>query len=397
MAAAYAAFGNGGYYIKPYTVNKIVYRQDGSEETFNTTKTRAMADSTAWMITDMLRSGIDNGNIALNKINGVQYAAKTGTSNFDDKTKALKGLPDNSLNDLWVVGFDQQYSIGVWYGYDITDSSHYFTTRNWNDRRQIWSAVASGIFEKTGNTFQPPDSVVQVTVVQGSDPLKLANEYTPDYLKVTDWFKKGTEPTESSSEYMQIPDVSNLSVKESNGTATLSWTAPYLPETNGLPTYHVYEQVDGNTKEIGTTDATSYKVSVTNGKKYTFTIKVSYSNLGDMLSNGATAILDLSAVKPEEKSKVTVSLAGDEVIKLTLGNKFVDPGIIVKEGNKDVTSKATWKAEASASDGWNNVEGRVTITYTIIYNNQKYTLKRTVIVERDDSGDSTSSDDDSET
>ena len=31
MAAAYAAFGNGGYYIKPYSFTKIVYK-DTEEE-----------------------------------------------------------------------------------------------------------------------------------------------------------------------------------------------------------------------------------------------------------------------------------------------------------------------------------------------------------------------------
>lgn len=388
MASAYAAFANGGYYIEPYTVTSITYRQDGSEETFNVNKTRAMSDSTAWMITDMLRSGIDNGNIALNKINGVQYAAKTGTSNFDDATKKAKGLSSNAINDLWIVGFDQEYSIGVWYGYEEVSSEHYFTTTNWADRRLLWDAVAKGIFEKNGKTFQAPDSVVQVTVIKGSNPLKLANEYTPDSMKITDWFKKGTEPTETSSEYMQIPDVSNISAKESNGVVTLSWTAPYLPETNGLPTYHIYEQVDGgSTKEIGTTDATSYKVSVSNGKKYTFTIKVSYSNLGETMSSGATAVVDLTSVQDEET--ISIQLKGDKVINLKVGESFIDPGIIVMEGSKDVTNKSSWKTSGSVNT---SVAGIYTISYDVRYGDEVQTLTRTVIVE-----ESTTSDSDDET
>lgn len=384
MAAAYAAFANGGYYIKPYAVKKIVYRQDGSEETFNSNKTRAMADSTAWMITDMLRSGIDNGNISLNKINDVQYAAKTGTTNFDEATKKAHGLPNSAMNDLWVVGYDQQYSIGMWFGYEKIDNEHYFTTANWSDRRAIWSAIASGIFEKTGKQFEAPDSVIQVTVVKGSNPLKLANEYTPEDMKITEWFKKGTEPTESSSDYMQIPDVSNLSVKESNGTATISWNAPYLPDTNGLPTYHIYEQVDGNTKEIGTTDTTSYKVNVSSGKKYTFIIKVSYSNLGNTLSNGSTAILDLTNVQKEEP--ISFQLKGDKIINLKVGDTYNDSGIIVKEGSNDVTNKASWTSSGNVDT---SNAGTYTITYNISYKDKVQTLTRTIVVELDSSSSST--------
>ncbi len=373
MAVAYAAFANGGYYIEPYTVNKIIYNQDGSDEVFTPTKTRAMQDSTAWMITDMLRSGIDNGNIALNKISGVQYAAKTGTSNFDEETKKAHGLSSNAINDLWIVGYDQEYSIGVWFGYEKIDGTHYFTTANWADRRLIWDAVAKGIFEKTGKTFQPPDSVTQVTVVKGSNPLKLANEYTPDSMKVTEWFKKGTEPTETDSQYQKIPDVTGLSAKESNGTVTLSWTAPYLPETNGIPTYHIY--LDGT--EIGTTDALSYRTTVNENKKYTFTVKVSYSNLDGALSSGASTTVDLS--NNTSNAEITFQLKGNKTIELKVGESYVEDGIIVMEGNNDVTAKSSYNTSNSFYGPYNNA-GTYTITYNISYKNKTGTLTRIIRV-----------------
>lgn len=373
MAVAYAAFANGGYYIEPYTVNKIIYNQDGSDEVFTPTKTRAMQDSTAWMITDMLRSGIDNRNIALNKISGVQYAAKTGTSNFDDETKKAHGLSSNAINDLWIVGYDQQYSIGVWFGYEEIDGTHYFTTANWADRRLIWDAIAKGIFEKTGKTFQPPDSVTQVTVVKGSNPLKLANEYTPDSMKVTEWFKKGTEPTETDSQYQKIPDVTGLSAKESNGTVTLSWTAPYLPETNGIPTYHIY--LDGT--EIGTTDASSYRTTVTPGKKYTFTVKVSYSNLDGALSSGASTTVDLS--NNTSSAEITFQLKGQKEVELKVGESYVEDGIIVMEGNNDVTAKSSYNTSNSFYGPYDKA-GTYTITYNISYKNKTGTLTRKIKV-----------------
>jgi penicillin-binding protein 1A len=54
MAGAYAAFANGGYYIEPYTVKSITYRSSGKTKKFESKKTRAMKDSTAYMITNVL-------------------------------------------------------------------------------------------------------------------------------------------------------------------------------------------------------------------------------------------------------------------------------------------------------------------------------------------------------
>lgn len=378
MAAAYGAFSNGGYYIEPYTVTKIVYNQDGSDEVFSPTKTRAMSDATAFLITDMLRSGVENGNIDVSKISGVEYAAKTGTTNFDTETIQSNGLASNALNDLWVVGFDQQYSIGMWLGYEYLDKEYYNTTRNWTDRKQLWNAIAKGIFEKTGKKFEVPSSVVKVAVEAGTSPLKLASEYTPQEMILEEYFKKGTEPTETSSTYMQIPNVTNLNVKHNNGSVTLSWDATYLPETNGLPTYTVYLQDGANLTELGSTDTTSFKTSISENKKYTFVVKVSYSNL-DGISSGSSIGLDLTPNEPIEKD-VTIKLSGKEKIELNVGDEFKEPGIFVIEEKNDVTSKATWKVTGKVDT---TKIGEYTLTYDISYtdsNNKKHTKKLTRIV-----------------
>lgn len=60
MAAAYAAFANGGTYYKPQYVNKIVF-QDGTEETYEPDGKTAMSPETAYMITDILKDTITEG------------------------------------------------------------------------------------------------------------------------------------------------------------------------------------------------------------------------------------------------------------------------------------------------------------------------------------------------
>lgn len=61
MAGAYAAFGNGGYYYKPYTISKIVFRDTGESVEYESEKKQVMSDSTAFMMTDVLKSAVNEG------------------------------------------------------------------------------------------------------------------------------------------------------------------------------------------------------------------------------------------------------------------------------------------------------------------------------------------------
>ncbi|MFP3340262.1 penicillin-binding transpeptidase domain-containing protein, partial [Micrococcus sp. SIMBA_131] len=60
MTGAYAAFGNGGTYNEPHTVRKVVF-PDGKEINLEPEPEKAMNDYTAYMISDMLKSVVDEG------------------------------------------------------------------------------------------------------------------------------------------------------------------------------------------------------------------------------------------------------------------------------------------------------------------------------------------------
>ena len=55
MAAAYAAFANGGIYYEPQYINKIEFN-DGTTQTYSSSGTRAMKETTAYMMTSMLKT-----------------------------------------------------------------------------------------------------------------------------------------------------------------------------------------------------------------------------------------------------------------------------------------------------------------------------------------------------
>ncbi|MGL4523698.1 MAG: transglycosylase domain-containing protein, partial [Bacilli bacterium] len=91
MAGAYAAFGNGGTYIKPHTVTKIIF-PDGTEINTEPEPKQVMKDSTAYMITDMLRDVVTSGTGTLAQIGGMDIAGKTGTTNYTEETRAKYGI-----------------------------------------------------------------------------------------------------------------------------------------------------------------------------------------------------------------------------------------------------------------------------------------------------------------
>lgn len=119
LAAAYAAFANGGTYHEPQYVNKIVF-EDGSEEVeaFKTRGTKAMEETTAYMVTDILKGVITSGTGTNAAINGLYQAGKTGTSNYSKEDIERINSPYSVTPDSTFAGYTKTYSLAVWTGYN---------------------------------------------------------------------------------------------------------------------------------------------------------------------------------------------------------------------------------------------------------------------------------------
>lgn len=113
LAAAYASFANGGTYYKPYYVQRVVY-PDGREKKFRPEGEQVMKESTAFLMTDMLKDVIEYGTGQSAKIEGLPQAGKTGTSNYPENV-AFNG-PYGGVPDITFVGYTTNYSIAVWTG-----------------------------------------------------------------------------------------------------------------------------------------------------------------------------------------------------------------------------------------------------------------------------------------
>lgn len=121
IAAAYAAFANGGTYYKPSYIKSIKF-EDGSTKSFDSKGVEAMSPQTAYMMSSMLKQVMTGGSATEAYVPGTFNAGKTGTSNYDDdeyyKVQKESGVyaylmvPDENF-----VGYNTKYSMAIWTGY----------------------------------------------------------------------------------------------------------------------------------------------------------------------------------------------------------------------------------------------------------------------------------------
>ena len=293
MAAAYAAFSNGGYYNEPHAVNKFVYRQTKEEVEYKTVRRQVMSDATAYMISSVLQD------VALTGGKPNNIALKTGTTNYDDNTMANYNMPYDAIRDSWIIGYSTKTVIGMWYGYDsltkeqIAEGYIQHMTPATIERDYLFKAlVAAGAMESNRSSFQQPSSVVRVAVSPKSNPAKLA---VPGTEGVYELFKKGYEPTEYDTSNYKLPAPANFKVTSTNNRVTLTWSAVdpgvLANSSYGKFGYNIYK----DNVLIDWTDKTSYTFTPTGGVYGTYKVIATYKNHTEVQSNEATDKLE----KPE--------------------------------------------------------------------------------------------------
>ena len=99
LTNAFASFAAGGVYAPPRFVAKI-----GGQPRPVAPGTQVVSPEVAYVITDMMRSVVEQGTAAKARSLGVTIAGKTGTS--------------NDARDTWFIGMTPEVVIGVWVGND---------------------------------------------------------------------------------------------------------------------------------------------------------------------------------------------------------------------------------------------------------------------------------------
>lgn len=115
MAAAYATFGNGGYYYKPYTYYKVTNSQGTqillSNENPKAKAQKVLSDDTSDIMCELLQT-VDTSYYGKgSNVRKFQIMAKTGTTSSDKDRWFCAGTP-YYVAAVW-VGFDHPETLGV--------------------------------------------------------------------------------------------------------------------------------------------------------------------------------------------------------------------------------------------------------------------------------------------
>ena len=283
-----------------------------------------MEESTAYLMTNLLISAYGGYQGPSN----TDVAGKTGTTNLDDVTLDKYGLKKGRVMDIWMMTYSPSYSIGLWVGYDhiyenAEENGWYFTSNLGSKaRRSIMNYLAKNIHKKNEH-FVVPKNVVNVNIEEGTFPPQLCSPFTPNNdaedLCLSEWFVKGTEPTDVSNRYNTLDNPTNGSYTYNDNTITLNWNEIKTPDPID-PTYldkyfktyygdyfdkYYNERISYNNKKIGTlgyriylvssdgveteigyTSSNTYSYNITTNGDYTFKIKSSYSIFKDNMSSG---------------------------------------------------------------------------------------------------------------
>ena len=264
MAAAYATFGNYGNYSKPYTVTKVTTR-DGQVTEFKPEQKQAMKDSTAYMITDVLKDSFKYGFATQAAIPGLPTAAKTGSSNYTVEQKRAMGASDyeDIIPDSWFIGYSTDYTISAWTGYDnpYEQGGGVDTTEQEYSRLIYYYLMKYMAESSSGDDWVQPDSVVKQQIEIGSDPLSLPGPRTPANMIATELFVKGHVPTQQSMNYgtkIEGPTGLKATYDKSKKTLTVTWDN-YKTNSKDKPQYKV--TVNGQTQTVSTNKVTFQNIS----------------------------------------------------------------------------------------------------------------------------------------
>ncbi|MBU8916211.1 PBP1A family penicillin-binding protein [Neobacillus sp. 114] len=290
MAGAYAAFGNKGIYNKPHAVTKIKLRDGTIIDTAPEPKV-VMKDSTAFMVTDMLKSVLVSPGTGTNaKVPGLPMAGKTGTTNYSEEQRNAWNISKSAVPDSWFTGYTTNYTASIWTGYGDYKTPVEAKGNNQRIAQLIFKNLLAHVSKGTQTAdFTMPNSVEKVRIEKGSMPAVLASEFTPDSEVLTEYAVKGHAPKTVSEKYNKLDAPSGLAAKYDQDTQKIAVTWDY-PNTAQQNVQFDITVDNGTTPNHVVQAEKGFLFPVKPGEKYTITV---LAIIGDRKSDPATTTIEV--------------------------------------------------------------------------------------------------------
>lgn len=244
LCAAYSTLANGGMKAQPHFICRI--ENDVGQTIFQAERSdfRAVQESTAYMITDMLKTAADTGSAKALASASIPVAGKTGTV----------ADSDGSTRDIWTAAYTPELALTVWMGYDSPDADHQLPASEGGSgypAKLCAQWLKSCRSELSCADFTKPDTVRTALVdslALADHAVLLATEQTPaDYI-ATELFHSDDLPQEFSSNWVAPSSVTDLALISGHGeTPVLEFTS-----LSDMAEYLILRTCDGTTEIAAT-------------------------------------------------------------------------------------------------------------------------------------------------
>lgn len=239
-------------------------------------------------------------------------------------------------------------------------------------------------------------------------------------MKITEYFKKGTQPTEISERYAKLPDVTNLNSSKTIGgyKLTWNWKKPDVLDDSYLSKYfsqsvfgkqsgsYLQSRINYNNNTLGGIGFGIYvknnsgsleRIAFTTDNEYTYVpssvgdsqvvVKAEYKSFKSNASNGTE--ISVKSDGSIISSGLNLSLKGKTDLEVSKGD-YSDSGITVTYNNKDITTSAnisyevngsTYNSKSDLEDAVNKLDaGKYTIKYIVTYKGETDNVIRTITI-----------------
>lgn len=214
LAGAYGTFSNNGVFIQPTVITKIEDRDHNLLEEVIPKKTIAMKKTTAFLMTNMLESVVDEGTGASASLGKRPVAGKTGTTS-DDK-------------DAWFAGYTPELVCVVWMGHDTPKAMSKVYGGTYPAK--IWKYIMSNALKDAPvKEFEKPEGIVSASICLTSG--KKAGEFCPEDTVIKEYFAKGTVPSKVCDVHTTAQQTPGTT--PTTGTNTPSGTAVCVDPSHG--------------------------------------------------------------------------------------------------------------------------------------------------------------------
>lgn len=187
IAGAYGAFANEGIYLKPYAITKILDKDGNVVWKQKPNPEPVMSQETAYLVTSMLQTGVEEGTGRKAQLDDRPVAGKTGTS--------------TDTKDAWFIGYTTNLVGAVWLGYDTPREMTDVIGGGYN-AGPIWKQVMEVAHQDIPpGDFTRPPGIMEVPIDKKSG--LLVGESTPFEAMELELFNRNSVPKEVSSAWVK--------------------------------------------------------------------------------------------------------------------------------------------------------------------------------------------------